>query len=283
MAVFSNTATLSYNNNIINSNTVTGELQEILSLSKASVGSNYKANDTQTFVVSVVNTGTTAFSNLLLTDNLGEYALGGTNLYPLTYVPDSLRYYVNGTLQTAPAPATLVPLSVSGINVPAGGNATIVYQATVNEYAPLAVGSQITNTATLSGTGITTALTDTATINAAEESILSITKTLCPAVVSENGTLNYGFTIQNYGNTPITATDNAVISDNFDPVLNNISVTFNSAPWAETTNYTYNAQTGAFATVLGQITVPAATYVQGADGKFTITPGVSILNISGTV
>ena len=74
-----------------------------------------------------------------------------------------------------------------------------------------------------------------------------------------------------------------VISDNFDPVLNNISVTFNSAPWAETTNYTYNAQTGAFATVLGQITVPAATYVQGADGKFTITPGVSILNISGTV
>jgi len=54
--------------------------------------------------------------------------------------------------------------------------------------------------------------------------------------------------------------------------------------WAEGVNYTYDAATGEFATVAGQITVPAATYAQDpATGLWTIQPGVAVLTVTGTV
>lgn len=51
----------------------------------------------------------------------------------------------------------------------------------------------------------------------------------------------------------------------------------------EGTNYTYNAATGVFTTLAGQITVPAATFTQNTDGTFTVTPGTATLVITGTV
>ena len=42
--------------------------------------------------------------------------------------------------------------------------------------------------------------------------------------------------------------------------------------------------TGQFATVAGQITVPAATYSQDpATGVYVVQPGVSTLTVTGTV
>jgi len=42
--------------------------------------------------------------------------------------------------------------------------------------------------------------------------------------------------------------------------------------------------TGVFNTIAGQITVPAATYTQNpATGIWTLTPGVSVLKVTGTV
>ena len=43
------------------------------------------------------------------------------------------------------------------------------------------------------------------------------------------------------------------------------------------TGYTYDEATGQFATVPGVITVPAATFTQGADGAYTRTPGLATL------
>lgn len=283
MAVFTNTATLSYNNNVINSNTVTGELQEVLSLTKLPVADTYSAGDTVGYIVSVVNSGTTAFTNLTLTDNLGEYIYNSATLYPLSYISGSLKYYINGAIQTAPEVAAGPPLSVSGITVPAGGNATIIYQAKVNEYAPLDIEAQIENTVTITGRGISTPLSDTAVISAAAAGDLSITKSICPSVITENGVLTYTFTVQNYGNTAITAADNAVITDSFDPILSDLTVKFNGTAWNSETDYTYDAATGAFATVAGRLTVPAATYRRDTNGKLILTPGVSILTVTGTV
>ncbi|MBE6902169.1 MAG: hypothetical protein E7478_06815, partial [Ruminococcaceae bacterium] len=45
----------------------------------------------------------------------------------------------------------------------------------------------------------------------------------------------------------------------------------------------YNETTGEFATLAGQITVPAATYTQDETGAWVITPGVSVLRVVGTV
>ena len=46
----------------------------------------------------------------------------------------------------------------------------------------------------------------------------------------------------------------------------------------------YNQTTGVFTTLGGTITVPAATYTQDpVTGEVTVTPGVSVLTITGTV
>lgn len=68
-----------------------------------------------------------------------------------------------------------------------------------------------------------------------------------------------------------------------DPILNPITVTFNDTTWTEGVSYTYDTTTGLFTTIAGQITVPAATYTQNADGTWTITPGTAVLTITGTV
>ena len=112
---------------------------------------------------------------------------------------------------------------------------------------------------------------------------LAISKSLSPSVVTENGQLTYTFIIENYGNTPANATDNVIVTDVFSPILDPISVSFNGVTWTAGTNYTYDAATGTFATVAGEITVPAATYTQNADGTWTVTPGVSTLVVTGTV
>lgn len=283
MAIFTNKATLSYNGGSVDSNVVTGELLDVLSITKTAVIDEYSLGDTVTYVVALRNIGTTALTGLTLTDDLGGYTFGAGTLYPLTYVPGSVTYYTNGVLQPAPVVVAGPPLSFTGLSIPAGGNVLLIYEATVNNYAPLTAGSTITNTATASGGGISTPISATETITVDERAILTISKSLCPTVVSENGQLTYTFVIENTGNTPAVATDNIVITDTFDPVLSPISVTFNGTAWTDGINYTYNSTTGVFSTIAGQVTVPAATYTQNPDGTWTITPGVSTLVVTGTV
>ncbi len=286
MATFYNSATLSYNGNVTNSNVVSGELVEILSATKTAVRGDYRSGENITYVVSLVNTGTTTVSQITLSDDLGGYTFGtpAATLTPLTYVDGSVLYFSNGVLQPAPTVTAGPPMTVTGITVPAGGNVTLVYEATPNQFAPLTAGGTINNTVTVSSPELVDDVTATATANAAAEPNLTIGKSLSPAVITENGRLTYTFLIQNYGNTAATADDDAVLTDVFDPRLSDLTVTFNGATWAPTTNYTYDQATGTFATVPGQIIVPAATYTQDpTTGAYTITPGVSTLTVTGTV
>ncbi len=155
LAQFTHQAQLSYNDSVVNSNIVVGEILEVISATKTAVGSTYGSDSDVTYVISVINSGTVPYTNLTVTDDLGVYPFGTTSLVPLTYNEGTVRYYINGNLQPAPAVTddgtTLV---FSGINVPAGGNATIVYEVSTNRFAPLDTASSITNTATVSGCGI---------------------------------------------------------------------------------------------------------------------------------
>ena len=283
MARFTNQAQLRYGNSVANSNIAVGEILEVLSATKTAVRSTYGQNDTITYIISIVNSGTTAFNNITLTDNLGAYAFDTTTVTPLTYVEGTVKYYVNGVVQTAPAVTAGPPLAITGINIPAGGNATIIYEAEVNQDAPLATNATITNTAVISGGGVTP-ITVTETVTSENEPILIITKSVSPVPVTENGTLTYTFLIQNIGNTAADAATNVVVTDTFDPILTNLTATFNGTAWTAGTNYTYDETTGAFASVAGQITVPAATYAQDpTTGAWIVNPGVSTLVITGTV
>ena len=278
MATFFNQATLSYGDNVTNSNVTTGEIVSGIGLTKTAASTNYGADDGISYVVTLVNSTATDRTGVSITDNLGVYNVGSTSVVPLTYVDGSVLYYQNGVLKPAPTVTAGTDLVISGITVPAGGNVTLVYEATANNFAPLAAGSVITNTVT-SGEE-----SDTATVPVREEAALTIAKAICPAVVSDNGELTYTFVIQNSGNLAADAADNVTVTDVFNPALTNITVTLDGAALTEGTGYTYNPATGAFSTVPGVITVPAATYTQDtATGVITTTPGVAILTVSGTI
>ncbi|MBR2043419.1 MAG: hypothetical protein IJ946_03680 [Clostridia bacterium] len=282
MAVFTNVATLTYNGNTTNSNVVTGEILEVLSANKTALNDTYGANDNITYVINIINSGSSAVENLTVTDNLGVYSVDEQSFVPLALVDGSVRYFVNGILQATPTVLAGPPLTVSGINIPANSNAYIAYEAVTTPFAPLGEGATITNQAVINGVGLTD-VTVSETVTSRNEALLTVTKALAPTVVLENGEITYTFTIQNFGSAPAVATDDVVLSDTFNPALTITSVTFNGQAFAEGTDYTYNPATGEFTTLAGRITVPAATFVRNDDGTYSVTPGVSTLTVVGTV
>ena len=284
MATFTNFATLSYSGGITNSNTVTGELLETLAVTKTAVTDNYTAQDNITYIITLINSGTTPLTNLSLSDDLGAYTQGTETRVPLDYVENSLTYYLGGARQATPVVIDENPLTVTGVSIPAGSNAFLVYQARVNEFASPATGATVTNTVTVTGVGLPASIVAQETVTAASEAFLTIGKSLNPTTVSEGDRLTYTFVIQNFGNAPVVATDDAVVNDTFDPILSDLTVTFNGAVWTEGVQYTYDGATGAFATIPANITVPAATYSQNpVTGAWTVVPGVSTLVVVGTV
>ena len=283
MATFFNQATLSYSGGTVNSNITTGEILEVLSATKTAVYDRYSPGSDVTYAVNIVNSGTIAFTGLTINDDLGAYTFGTSTLQPLDYIVGSVRYFIDGILQPAPAVTIGPPLVISGINVPAGGTTTILYAARANNFAPLDVEGTIVNTVTINGGGITP-LTATETVSAEAEPRLTITKSVSPTTVTENSQLTYTFVIQNTGNVPADATDAVVVTDTFDPILSNLTVTYNGAVWTSPANYTYNEATGQFATVPGNITVPAATYTQDpTTGVWIVDPGVAVITVTGTI
>lgn len=284
MAQFTNQAQLSYNNSVVNSNIVVGEILEVLSAAKTAVTETYSAGDDVTYVVSMVNSGNTALTGLTVTDDLGAYTQGTETRTPLTYVDGSVRLFVNGVLQPAPTTEAGPPLTVSGITLPAGGDLVLIYEAEVNAFAPLGADDSIVNTATITGNGVPTPVTVTETVTPTEGPLLTITKSIEPVPVAENGTLTYTFTIRNFGNREAVATDNVALTDRFDPILTNLTVSLDGTTWTEGTQYNYDEATGLFTTVPSQITVPAATYTQDpTTGEWTVVPGTTTLTVTGTV
>ena len=283
MATFFNRATLTYGTNSITSNTVSGEIVQTLSVAKNASADEYFSDSTLTYAVSLVNSGATALNGLTLTDDLGEFALSETlSVRPLNYVLDSILYYVNGVLQPTPAVVTAAPLVITGISVPAGGNAVIVYNATVNEFAPLAGGSEITNIVTISGNSALGDISASETVAVANTPFLSILKSLSPETVAENGTLTYTLLVENRGNAPVTS--DLTVSDVFDPILENITVTLNGNILTEGVDYTYDEATGVFTTLPSAVTIPAAVYsTDPATGEVIVTPGSAVIRITGTV
>lgn len=279
---FTNQAALSYNGTQVLSNIAVGVLEGTISVTKNAVADTYAQGDVITYIVSIVNSGDTAVSGLTVSDDLGAYPFGTGTVQPLSYVAGSAQYYSDGVRQSDPAVSTADGLAITGISVPAQGNATVVYSAAVNEYAPLAEGSDITNTVTVSGSGVSEAQAQ-ATITAVTEAQLSVVKSVSPIPVSENGRLTYTFQLLNSGNTAVADTDGATVSDTFDPVLTDITVALDST-LLTSGDYSYVETTGVFATTAGVLAIPAATYTQDpTTGEITVTPGSATLTVTGNV
>ena len=284
MAIFSNQATLTYNGNSTNSNIAYGEIMDVLTATKTAVEGTYTPGDLVTYVVTLRNTGNAMLTGLTVTDDLGGYLFNGTTVYPLTYEDGSLVMFTDGAPQPAPAVTAGPPLVISGINVPAGGDVVLVYQARANAYADPGAEGTIDKTVTVTGDGLSAPVTATETVTAETAPMLTISKAITPAQVVDNERVTYTFVIQNSGNQPVVATDNAAITDTFDPRLTALTVTFDGTAWVQGVQYNYNETTGLFATVPGQITVPAATYTQDpVTGAYTVNPGIATLIVTGTI
>ena len=284
MAIFSNQATLTYNGNTTNSNIAYGEILDVLAATKTAVEGSYTPGELVTYVVTLRNTGNTALTALTVTDDLGAYQFGEATVYPLTYEAGSATVFVNGVPQAAPTVTAGPPLVVSGLSIPAGGDLVLVYQARANAFADPAAGGTIVNTVTVTGDGLNNPVTATETVTGSTGADLSITKSISPAQVVDNDRVTYTFVIRNSGNEAVVATDDAIITDTFDPILTVLVVTYNGVTWTEGVQYTYDETTGLFATLPGAITVPAATYTQDpATGEYTVAPGVATLVVTGTI
>ena len=284
MAIFSNQATLTVNGNTTNSNIAYGEILDVLAATKTAIEGSYTPGDLVTYVVTLRNTGSTALTGLTVTDDLGGYLFNGTTVYPLTYEEGSAALFIDGVPQAAPAVTAGPPLVISGLSIPGGADAVLVYQARANDFADPAAGSTIVNTITVTGDGLSAPVTATETVTATDGTQLSIFKSISPSQVVDNDRVTYTFVIQNTGNQPVLATDNAVITDTFDPILTALTVTFEGAAWTQGTQYNYNETTGLFTTTAGQITVPAATYTQDpVTGAYSVVPGTATLVVTGTI
>ena len=284
MAYFFNQASLIFAGRRSNSNITQNEIVDVINLTKTAISQNYSQNSGIVYAVSIVNSGVSNADGITLTDNLGAYEISGNTIYPLDYVEGSIKYYVDGVEATAPTVTVGPPLTISGISVPAQSNALIIFEARTNEFTPLAQGSSVTNEISSQGGEYCSALVGRATVPVAEEALPVITKCSSDETVVCGGTLSYTFILQNLGNTPVVATDNLIVEDVFNPILNISSVTLNGTELVLGTGYSYNETTGEFATLPGAITIPAASYEQNSEtGVITTTPGVTILTVNGSV
>ncbi len=283
MATFFNQATLSYRGSVLASNVATGEIVETLSANKTAVTEEYTRGTAITYALNILNSGAAPFAGLTVTDDLGAYAFGDVTLTPLDYEEGSVKLFVNGVLQASPAVTAGPPLVFSGISVPANGVATLLYTAHANEFAPPTEGSSITNTAVVSGGGLTS-VTVSAAVPAATEPALSILKSISPASVPENGQVTYTFELRNAGGAATVQTDDVSVTDTFDPLLSDLTVTVDGTARTAPADYTYNEASGLFRTVSGTLTVPAASYTQDpVTGAWSTVPGVTVLTVTGTI
>ena len=284
MAIFTNQATLSYNGGSTNSNIAYGEILDVVAVTKTSIEGVYTPGELVTYAVTLRNTGNTPITGLTVTDDLGGYDFNGTTVYPLTYETGSVALFTDGVPQSAPVVNPGPPLVFTGISIPAGGDLVLVYQARANAFADPTAQGTIVNTVTVTGDGLSAPITATATVLAQTGPELTISKSISPSQVVDNDRVTYTFIIQNTGNEPVLATDNAAITDTFDPILTDLVVTFNGTAWTAGIQYTYNAATGLFTTNPGQITVPAATFTQDpVTGAYTLNPGIATLTVVGTI
>lgn len=279
MPAFTNQAKLSYDSRTALSNIANGNISDPFVLTKTAVNDDYIFGDDVTYVLTITNSSASALTNVTVTDDLGAYSYGPIpiTVYPLTYVGPIL-YSINGTPQAPIVPVSSTPtLAFVVPSVPAGGNATLIYEVDVNQYAPLDVGDSIVNTAAIpSLSGIT-----------AEEEIftediplLSICKSISPDPVIDNQPATFTFIVNNYGNT---ASTDVVFTDTFNPILTGVVVKVDGVTQTLGVDYTYNAGTGVLTTVTGHLTVPEATYAQDSSGIVTTTPGYITIVVTGIV
>ena len=201
--IITNQASLQYQygdtNATVLSNIATAVLEQPLSVEKTSLRDEYRAGDTPTFVLRIVNSGNAALNNVTVRDDLGTFPVGGGSVTPYAFLPNAILFIdgVNNGPLTPTGGEDGIVFTIP--TLPADTTALIVYEVALTEGAPVAAGDSITNTVTATADGLTDSARDSFTAVAAEYADVTITKTMTPSVV-DGGRIVYTFDIENRGN-----------------------------------------------------------------------------------
>ena len=286
--IITNRATVNYNSGtstaVAFSNTTSTVLNGNLSISKSSLSDSYRIGQELTYVITVSNNGNSVAQSISVVDDLGTFTEGQSDITPLTYV-GTAQLFINGIFASS-LDAILSSNSVifEIESIPAGGTAQIFYRARVNGFACTAVGATITNTVCadfLCNCPCEEAICDSYTVHAEEYADLRVTKSACPNPVTCGERLNYVIDIFNYGN--IDANE-IVITDTFNPALEDLTVTVNGVTLTED-RYKYVGGVLTISRLTGSdISVPAAI-CERDDETFEVTtlPGKITVSVSGRI
>ena len=287
LAIIENYATVRYTSNGVEATAVSNlaeiSLESSVSIFKTPLSDVYGDDSVLTYILTIQNTSGATLTNVRVEDNLGSFLFNAMELTPLTYAGDAILL-ING--QSSEALLTVDSSSPSALvftisSLPVGATANIVYNAQVNEFAPLDTASTIINTATLSADAECAQGTATSTVTAESGARLSVLKQMTPNPVICGETLTYSIRIYNYGNAPA---ENLQVIDEFDPAPANITVTRNGV-LVPAADYTYE---GGVLTVPALATsgdtIPAATFTRDpVTGVVSVIPGLVEYVVSGTI
>ena len=287
MATIENFATVRYTSGGVTTTTVSNlaeiALESSVTLTKVPLGTTYGEDSLLTYILTVQNTSGSVLNSVRIEDNLGTFVFGTTELTPLSYGGNAVLL-IDGQDSTALLTVESSQPSALVFTIPtlaAGATANIVYNARVNEYAPLEADATITNTATLSADAECADGTASATVTAVEGANVTVLKQMSPNPVVCGDTLTYSIKIYNYGNA---AAEDVQVVDAFDPAPAAITVTRNGVVLVAT-DYTYvdGVLTVPADGATGD-TVPAATFTRDATtGVVSVVPGLVEYVITGTI
>ena len=287
MATIENFATVSYTSGGVTETKVSNlaeiGLESAISFSKTTLGDTYSEDSVITYILSITNTSANTVSNIKITDDLGSFVFGTTELTPLGYTAPALLL-IDGqdvSSQLTVDDTTAGSLVFSFPTLSAGATANIVYRASVNEFAPLDLNSAIVNTATLTSDSDCADGSASATVTAASAANVSVFKQMAPNPVVCGDVVTYTIRIYNYGNIPA---ENVVMTDTFNPAPDTITVSKDGVLLGGS-EYSYVG--GTLTTPVGTgtpVSVPAATFTRDSEtGILNVTPGVVEYVITGQI